>query len=450
MVSAPPDIPELVDRVSTNATWIESLRKSEARDVANQLVDLPIDGIREVLRELTDEQTGEVIMELDPSLQVRLFEEMRLHRVSGIVDEMFLDDAADILGRLSVERRDAILKNLPAESVEKITEILSYPEDSAGGIMNPDFVAVLESLTVQEAVASLRENEVATSDALFYIYVIDTEARLRGVLRARDLLLCRPDTRVSDVMIRQVRCVSVNADQEDIATLFREHHFIALPVVDDFQRLCGVVTSDDVLDVIEEEATEDMQRMIGLSGEETLETPWNISLRNRLPWLYVNLATAVLAGWVVSLFESTIDKYAVLAVFLPIIASQGGNAGIQTLTIMVRSMALGGIEGRKKTRILTKELFVALLTGLATGLAVGLIGWWWRGDLVLGVIACVALMLNVICAAAAGVLIPIGLKALKIDPALASSIMLTTVTDVFGFLMFLGLAAVGFHYFPPA
>ena len=223
----------------------------------------------------------------------------------------------------------------------------------------------------------------------------------------------------------------------------------ALPVVDDFQMLCGVVTSDDVLDVIEEEATEDMQRMIGLSGEETLETPWNISLRNRLPWLYVNLATAILAGWVVSLFESTIDKYAVLAVFLPIIASQGGNAGIQTLTITVRSMALGGIEGRKKTRILTKELFVALLTGLATGVAVGLIGWWWRGDLVLGVIACLALLLNVICAAGAGVLIPIGLKALKIDPALASSIMLTTVTDVFGFLMFLGLAGMGFHYFPP-
>lgn len=428
---------------------IEELKVADPRDAANQLADLPLEEIRAIFRKLPDDLVGAIIMEFSPELQLRLIEGMRSPHVSGIVDEMFLDDAADILGRLRPERLKEILEKLPRESAKKITEILGYPEDSAGGIMNPDFVAVTADLTVHEAMALLRSNPALTADSIFYIYVVDVDGRLQGVLRVRDLLLAQPDRPVSDVMIRRVRCISVHADQEAIADLFREHHFTALPVVDDFQRLRGIVTSDDVMDVIEEEATEDMQRMVGLSGEEMLDTPWAVSFRNRLPWLFVNLATAILAGWVVSLFEPTIAKYAVLAVFLPIIAGQGGNAGTQTLTIMVRSMALGALEGRRPARILAKELFVALLTGFSTGLAVLLIGWLWRGDLVLGIVACTALMLNMIAAAASGVLIPIGLRSLRIDPALASSIMLTTVTDVVGFFLFLGLAGIGFHFFPP-
>lgn len=439
----------MVDRTPDNTAWLEQMQQQDVHDAANQLADLPQDRIRAVLRKLPNEFAAEVICELPPELQVRLFEHMRLSRVSGILEEMYLDDAADILGNLTPKRLNEILKNLPAISAEKIAEVLGYPEDSAGGIMDPEFVAVPENLTVQQAIEKLRGNETATRERLFYVYVTDENGRLRGVLRIRDLLFSNPETPLRDVMIPQVRCVSVHADQEEIANLFREHRFVAIPVIDDFQRLRGIVTSDDVMEVMEEEATEDMQRMIGLSGEEMIGTPWHISFRRRLPWLYVNLATAVLAGWVVSLYESTIDTYAVLAVFLPIIASQGGNAGTQTLTIMVRGIALGDVEGRRKRRILMKESGVALLTGLATGLAVGIIGYLWRGDLVLGVIACIAMVLNMLAAALAGVLIPLGLKALKIDPALASSIMLTTVTDVVGFFLFLGMAGVGFHYFPP-
>ncbi len=443
------EIPPLADRNTENTEWIEVIRGEDARDAANQLADLDLSELRAVLRKLSDDQAADIIGEFGPELQVRLFEKMRLHRVSGIVDEMFLDDAADILGNLSPERLGEILKNLPPESASKITEILGYPSDSAGGIMDPEFVALRENMSVQQAVEVLRSQESGTHDGMFYVYVTDTAGRLRGVLRTRDLLFSQPDTSLQKLMIREVRAVSVHADQEAIANLFRENHFVALPVVDDFQRLCGIVTSDDVMDVMDEEATEDMQRMIGLSGEEMLDTPWKISFQRRLPWLYVNLATAILAGWVVSLFEPTIDKYAVLAVFLPIIASQGGNVGMQTLTIVVRSMALGEMEGRLKRRILSKELLVATLTGLSTGLAIGIIGYLWRGDLVLGVVACVAMILNMIAAAAAGVLIPVGLKAFKIDPALASSIMLTTVTDVVGFFLFLGMAAAGFAMFPP-
>ncbi|MFV0416266.1 MAG: magnesium transporter [Chthoniobacterales bacterium] len=448
MPTDPPEIPNLAERTPSNTAWIDTLKKDEPRDVANQLVDLSVEGIRDVIRTLPDSQSAEVVQEFNPSLQVELFEQMQLHRVSGIVDQMPLDDAADILAEVPAGRLNDILRKLPAESAAKIIEILGYPADSAGGIMNPDFIAVQEDFTIHEAVNFLRKHDQAGKKGLFYIYVTDKEGRLRGVLRVRDLVLSAPDRKISDVMISQVRSASVHADQEDIAALFRDHHFSALPVVDDFQKLCGVITGEDAIEVIEEEATEDMQRMIGLSGEEMLDTPWKISLKNRLPWLFVNLGTAVLAGWVVSVFEPTIAKYAVLAVFLPIIAGQGGNAGTQTLTIMVRSMALGGIEGRQKRRILSKELLVALCTGLATGLTVGVIGWLWAGDAVLGIIACIALLLNMLTAAASGVLIPLGLKALKIDPALASSIMLTTVTDVVGFFIFLGLAATGLHYFP--
>ena len=287
-------------------------------------------------------------------------------------------------------------------------------------------------------------------NGIFYIYVTDAEGRLRGVLRVRDLLFRPSDLTIRDIMVPEVRAVSVHADQEEIARLFRAYAFSAIPVVDDFQRLRGVVTADDVLDIMEEEATEDMQRMVGLSGEETAETHWLRSVRNRLPWLCVNLATAFLAGWVVSLFEATIAKYAVLAVFLPIIAGQGGNAGTQTLTVIVRSIALGEIPDTHHRAILIKEILVGLLNGLAIGIVVGGISWLWKREFVLGLIAFAAMTLNMIAAGIAGVLIPFGLKALRIDPALASAIMLTTVTDVVGFFLFLGLAALVLSQFPSA
>jgi magnesium transporter len=316
--------------------------------------------------------------------------------------------------------------------------------------MQTEVISVSEDLTIAEAIEMLRREEENLPNGIFYIYVVDSEYRLRGVLRVRDLLFSPSSLKISDIMVPEVRAVSVHADQEEIARLFRAYGFSAIPVVDDFQRLRGVVTADDVLNIVEEEATEDMQRMVGLSGEETTQTPWMHSVRNRLPWLYFNLATAFLAGWVVSLFESTIAKYAVLAIFLPIIAGQGGNAGTQTLTIIVRSLALGEVPEKHHRAILTKEIIVGLLNGLAIGLVVGAVSWLWKNDFVLGAITFAAMMLNMIAAGVAGVVIPFGLRALRIDPALASAIMLTTVTDVVGFFLFLGLAALVLSYFPAA
>ena len=445
----PDDVP-YPEHASTEPGSLRDFKSRHPRDIAEEIRDLPLARIREILRELPDALTAEVISQLPPDVQVRLFESMQVSNLSGIVGEMFSDDAADVLGHVSAARLREIMSGMPPEEAGQIRDLLKYPEDTAGGIMQTEVVSVSEDASIAEALALLRREENELPNGIFYIYVTDAESRLRGVLRVRDLLFSPSNLKIRDIMVTEVRAVSVHADQEEIARLYRAYGFSAIPVVDDFQRLCGVVTADDVLDVVEEEATEDMQRMVGLSGEEAAETPWTHSVRNRLPWLYFNLATAFLAGWVVSLFETTIAKYAVLAIFLPIIAGQGGNAGTQTLTIIVRSIALGELPEKRHRSILVKEILVGLLNGLAIGLVVGGVSWLWRGEFVLGVITFAAMAMNMVAAGIAGVLIPLGLRALRIDPALASAILLTTVTDVVGFFLFLGLAALVLSYFPTA
>lgn len=426
--------------------WLKSLHSKHPSDIAEQIRILPVTKIREILRQLPDELAAEIISSLPEDIAIQIFETMRVQRLSGIVGEMFTDDAADVIGQLSASRLKQIMDSLHPENADDIRSLLTYPEDSAGGIMQTEFVAMRESITITQATEELRTIEPEEHTQLFYIYVIDDSEHLRGVLRVRDLLFNPADTLLKDIMDPEVRCVHTLADQEEIAMLFQRYRFTSVPVVDEYQKLCGIITADDALEVIQEEATEDMQRMIGLSGEEMAETPWKESVSKRLPWLIVNLFTAFLAGYVISCFENTIAQVATLAVFLPIIAGQSGNSGTQTLTILVRSLALGEMPFSEQKKVFLKEVFVSLATGLSIGLLVGIVGWLWKDNLALGIIACLAMLLNTICAALAGVIIPLGLKTLKIDPALASAIMLTTVTDVVGFLIFLSLAQIGITY----
>lgn len=435
--------------LSDDPEWLAELASKHPHDIAVEIRDLPTIEIRQVLRRMSDSNTSDVIVELPPHVQVQLLESMRVSRLSGIIEEMFSDDAADLLGQISAERLEEIMHQLPPKEAREISDLMKYDEDTAGGIMQTEVISVSEELTIAETIEKLRSlEELNPSEGFFYVYVTDKDERLRGVLRVRDLLFRKPELRIRDIMIREVRAVNVHADQEEIARLFRHYGFPVIPVVDDFQRLRGIVTSDDVMHILEEEATEDMQRMIGLSGEESAGTPWKESVRNRLPWLYVNLATAFLAGSVVAMFEGTIAEYAVLAVFLPIIAGQGGNAGTQVLTIVVRSLALDDLPEKGQRAILIKELLVGIINGLAIGVVVGGIAWAWQQNLALGVVVFAAMVLNMIAAGLSGVVIPFGLKALRIDPALASAIMLTTVTDVVGFFLFLGFAAAALSFFP--
>lgn len=427
---------------------VTRLKEMHPSDIAEQIEDRELADIREVLREFSDEQVADILTELPKEIQTDLMENMRLDRVSEIIPEMYTDDAADALGQVSPERLQDIMNQLSDENVEEITSLLEYAEDSAGGIMRTEVNAVLTTLTLSEARESVRRYDDQDQDNAIYIYTVDENGRLQGVLRLRDLLFRDLRLKVSDVMISEVRSISVNADQEEIANIFQKYNYLALPVVDDFGKLVGLVTSDDVIDVIQEEATEDMQRMVGLSGEEGVTTPWKLSVQNRVPWLLVNLGTAFLAASVISMFEDMLSKYAMLVAFLPIIAGMGGNAGAQTLTIVVRSLALGEIDNNEWRRVLSKEIIISVVAGIAIGITVGVISWLWIDSWVLGAVVCLAMQLNMIAAALAGVMVPIGLRAVRVDPALASTIMVTTVTDVMGFFIFLSLASLALNFLP--
>ena len=308
--------------------------------------------------------------------------------------------------------------------------------------MQKELHAIGENLTLGEAREAIRQDEDQEDDSAIYVYVTNESGQLKGVLRLRDLLFRDLRRKANQVMVREVRSVPVTADQEEIANLFQKYNYSSLPVVDDEGILIGRVTSDDVLDVVQEEATEDMQRMVGISGDESAFTAWPQSVRNRLPWLCVNLCTGFCIAWVVSLFEPALEKYAILAFFLPIIGLLGGNSGNQTLTIVVRSLALGEIEDKEWRQLLIKELFTGCINGLVIGGIAGLASWLWIGKPVLGVVVFAAMLLNMIASAVAGVMVPISLRALKVDPALASSIMVTTATDIIGFFLFLSFATI--------
>ncbi len=416
-------------------------------DLADRLQRLEPDEIQEALQGLPPALAAAAIAEIEEERLPDLLSAIDEPRLTEIVALVPPPDAADLLQQLPAMKRRSVLAKLTPESAEAVRALLRYPEDTAGGIMSNRFISLREDMTVEQVRELLRSGaqEERTED-VSYLYVVDEARRLRGIVSLRDLVFRRADRRMSEIMNAEVESVRAEADQEELAREFEHYHYLGLPVLDSEGRLVGVVKASDALEVARKEATEDMQLMVGLSGEERTLTPWTVSIRRRLPWLYVNLATAFLAAFVVGLFEDTIAQWTALAVFLPIVAGQGGNAGMQTLTVIIRDLALGELTEGDGRRALVKEVILALLNGIAVGVLVGAIGWWWQGSALLGIVAGTAMLLNQLAAAVSGVLIPLGLKAVRLDPALASSIFLTTVTDVAGFFFFLGLATIGLKW----
>ena len=431
----------------TNLVPLEEYLELHPADLADRLQRLDPDETEALLRQLPAKKVAAALAEV---------EEDRLPDFLGTFDAAQLaeslihiapDSAADLLQQLPPATRRDTLSKLPAEFAEGVRRLLRYPEDTAGGVMTNRFIALRDEMTVEEVRELLRgrAQEERTED-IAYLYVTDADQHLVGVVSLRDLVFRREGRRMDEIVNRDVKFVRVDTDQENLVQQFERYHYLGLPVLDADGRLVGAVKASDALEVAAKEATEDMQLMVGLSGEEHALTPWQQSIRGRLPWLYINLATAFAAAFVVGLFENTIARWTALAIFLPIVAGQGGNAGMQTLTVIIRDLALGEITQGDGRRALIKEVTLGLLNGLAIGLAVGVIGWFWKGSVLLGVVAGAAMLLNQLAAAVAGVMIPLGLKTLRLDPALASSIFLTTVTDVAGFFFFLGLATLSLRW----
>lgn len=416
-------------------------------DLADQLERLRPEAAQAVLQGLPSEEGAQVLIELEAKRAARLLARASTDQIIAWVQALVPNSAADLVARLAPERRPDVLAGLQPDHAAAVSELLRYPPDSAGGIMDNCFLSVRAEQTVAEGLERLRTSPARKSADVAYIYVTQETGRLAGVVSLRDFLFASPDQRVREVMNREVRFLRVTDDQEAITRQIERYHYLGLPVVDEQRRLVGVVRISDALRVAETEATEDMQLMVGLSGEEQVHTPWTAAIARRLPWLAVNLGTALLAATVVSAFEGTITRWTALVVFLPLISAVAGNAGVQALTVIIRGLALGEVVAGDAVRILRKELAIGIVNGVSLGLALGLIGYGWKGSVLLGVVAGAAMLLNQLVGVLAGVLVPFGLKWCKVDPATASSIFVTTLTDILGFLVFLGLAAFALRAF---
>jgi magnesium transporter len=409
-------------------------------DVSRVIRELPRDDQVRLFRLLSPQHAGEVLSELDDPTVRELIGSLPEVEVSRVLDRMPPEQVVDVVEELSKERADEILELMEEEKSEEVQELLEYREGTAGRLMSPDFVAVREDATVAEAIEHIRKE--ASGEGAFYLYVVDDHDHLVGVVPLHRLLAADAPTPIRAIRSDEVESVRVDMDQEEVARLVQHYNLIQIPVVDVNRRLLGTIGVDDVIDVIREEATEDIQRLGGVAGDETVLDPPRAVFVKRNLWRLINLGTAVLAASVIGLFESSIQTLATLAVFMPIVASMGGIATTQTATVVVRGIALGDMSSSVLRRVLWKELWLGLTTGGANGLVIAVIAYLWKGQLLLSLILAVALMSNMLVAAVVGTLIPIALKTFQVDPAIASSVIITTFTDVFGFFSFLGLATL--------
>jgi len=415
-------------------------------DRAEAFADLPPDDQSEILPRLDAEATADLLEELEDEEAAEVAAQLPAETLADALDEMEPDEAADVLGDLSPEQAASALAQMDASRADEVIPLLAHADDTAGGLMTSDFFALRRQMTAQMAIDFLRTQPLDT-ETPYYLYVVDRFNKLIGIVGMRDLIVADPQTTIEAIMNHEVQSVPVGTDQEEVARIMSHYDLAALPVVDAEGKLAGVISYDDIVDVIEEEATEDIYRLANVSdGDLQVFSPVKLSVRRRLPWLLVNLGTAFLAASVISLFEATIAKLAVLAVFQSIVAGQGGNAGTQTLAMVVRGLALGEIEFKDAWRAMGREAGIGLIHGMAVGFFVAIGAWLWRGIPMLGLVIGLAMIGNMIAAGIAGTLVPLTLKALKLDPALASAVMVTTVTDCVGFGLFLGLATLFLPY----
>jgi magnesium transporter len=433
-----------LQRMGATANLVNLLQKQHPADLAqlfSELSDKERRSAFTLLAERNPRLAMEGLSELEAEAGAALLTDRTPEEIVKLTQDLASDDAAAIIDYLPDELSAAVIELIQKRPAGgDVGELLEYDEQTAGRIMNPRVFALSEDMTAGEAITELQESRDV--EVVFYLYVIDARRHLVGVVSLRRLLLVSPSTPLKRIMTTDLISVRADMDQEEVARQVASYNLLAIPVVDEENKLVGVITVDDVIDVIKDEATEDVYRLAGVSGDDRVFTSATDSLRKRLPWLVVNLGTAFVAALVVSRFENTISKLTALAFFMPVVAGMGGNAATQTLTVIVRGIALGELTWSNTRKALFKEAGVGLGNGVACGIVGGAIVWASQGNPMLGVILGMAMVINMFVAAVAGTIIPLSLRALKVDPALASAVFITTLTDVFGFLSFLGLATL--------
>lgn len=398
-----------------------------------------------ILNRFPDETLGRILEEEKDEERYDFLSQFSKPRQKEILEEMSTDEIVDFVATLNEQQEEEVLSNLNIEDLEDVKELMQYDPDTAGGIMTTEFISIRQNKTVLKTLEYLQQNG-HEAEMAFYMYVVDKEDHLKGVVSVRDIITSKFDVKIEDITNPNVVSLNINDDQEVIAAIFDKYDYIMLPVVDDNNVIKGIVTVDDVIDIIQEETTEDMHLLAGVDGDEKVDSNIIESIRSRLPWLVINLITAILAASVVSRFSATIEAVVALAAINPIIAGMGGNAGNQSMTIVVRAIALNELNGENAKKVFFKELIVGMISGLTIGLLIGIGCQIVYGNFFLGIVTALSMLLNLIIATMVGYLVPVILVKLKVDPALASSIFVTTCTDCFGFFIFLSLATLVLPY----
>ena len=438
---------------------LEESKYEELKEIINNLyptefaeiIDyLPLEKIIEIFKRLKDdEKIAELLAELGSELQTTIMEALGKEKASDILEEMDTDEAADFLGEITPQESRELLDLMPKEEAAGIEELLKYKENTAGSIMNNEFVSLPEILVAGEAINKIRELS-PEAEMIYYVYVVDKKERLIGVLSLRDLILAKPDTKISEIMEEDVVSVFDDEDQEEAARKISDYDFLAIPVINKKMVLLGIITVDDVIDVLEEEVTEDIHKMVGsfeVYEDKLIKAHSFTRTKARLPWLFVCMFGEIISGTVIKFHSDILQTVVALAFFIPIIMAMGGNVGAQSSTITVRALATGQLKLDELWRNIWTEAKVGLLIGIIAGVIIGIVALIWQSNYLLGVAIGLSLCVTMVTAATVGTLLPLIFTKINIDPAIATGPFITTTVDVGSLLIYFSLGSFLFSHF---
>ncbi|MBT2756361.1 magnesium transporter [Mesobacillus foraminis] len=437
----------------------EALRTGNIVQFRNEFLDMHPYNQAEFFKELDEEDRLNIYHYLSPEEMAGLFEnldgeeheyrevlaEMSPSYAADMLSNMYADDAVDVLNELEKDQVVSYLTIMDKEAADEIKELLHYEEYTAGSIMTTEYIAIVANQTVRSAMHILK-NEAPRAETIYYVYVIDEDRHLVGVLSLRDLIVSEDDAMISEIMYDRVVSVSVGEDQEEVARMMRDYNFLALPVVDFQDHLLGIITVDDIMDVMEEEASDDYSKLAGIADLDSIDRNPFTAAKKRLPWLVILLFLGMFTASLIGRFEETLNKVAILAVFIPLIAGMAGNTGTQALAVAVRGIATGDLEKENKWKIILREAGTGFITGLTCGVLITLVVYFWKGDLFLGCLVGISIFITLIVATLAGSLVPLIMHRLNIDPAVASGPFITTINDIISILIYFGIATAFMSY----